>query len=49
MTLTRAKTTTMMCDSLAPGPLPKRVVIHSAPVITLERRSQEDRYTIKKI
>ncbi len=40
--------TTMMWASCAPRPLPKRVWIHSAPVITFERRSQVDIYTIRK-
>ena len=40
--------TTMICASCAPRPLPKRVWIHSAPVMTLERRSQAERKTIMK-
>ena len=39
-TLTSAKNTTTMRDSSAPRPSPKRLVIHSAPVSTLERRIQ---------
>jgi hypothetical protein len=42
-TLTRAKMTTMMRLSSAPRPSPKRLVIHSAPVRTFERRIQTDR------
>ncbi len=40
--------TTLRCESCAPLPLPKRVSIHSAPVMALERRSQLERYTIMK-
>jgi hypothetical protein len=32
-----------MCDRRAPTPLPKRVSIHWAPVVTFDRRSQADR------
>src|SRR3546814_514960 len=46
----RAKMTTMVCDAVTPWPLvPKRVPSHSAPVVTLLRRSHTDRYIIKKI
>jgi hypothetical protein len=49
MTLTRAKITTTIWDKFAPRPLPNLVRIHSAPVITFDRRSQGERYTIRKI
>ena len=49
MTETMAKMTTLMCDSLAPVLFPNLVVIHSAPVMTLERRSQTARKIIRKI
>ena len=34
---------------LAPIPFPKRKPIHSAPVSTLDRRSHDDKYIIRKI
>src|SRR5690606_1332248 len=44
-----AKTTTMVCDAVTPCPLrPKRVRSHSAPVVTLLRRSHTERYIIMK-
>jgi hypothetical protein len=46
MTLTRAKTTTMIRENLAPVPLPNLVLIHSAPVITFDRLSHGEIYTI---
>ena len=42
-----AKITTILLDILAPSPEPERVPIHSAPVVTLERRSQFESYTNK--
>ena len=48
-TLTMAKTTMIIWDNCEPVPVPNLVFIHSAPVMTFERRSQQDRYTIKNI
>ena len=47
--LIRANTTTTMCDRFAPGPVPKRVASHWAPVRAFERRSHIERKTIRKI
>jgi len=49
MALMTAKTTTMIWESFPPRSWPKRVVIHSAPVITPERRSQTAMNTMTKI
>src|SRR5262249_8559259 len=47
--LSNAKATTILCEARTPGPLrPKRVASHSAPVVALERRSQRERYIIRK-
>src|SRR3954452_767245 len=48
-TLTSAKITTLIRDASAPLSLPKRSVIHSAPVVAFDRRSQEDKYTMRNI
>jgi len=47
ITVITANTTTMICESWAPVPSPKRVRIHSAPVITLDRRSHTARKIIR--
>ena len=38
----------MRWESWAPLPLPNRVSIQAAPVTAFERRSQAERYTIRK-
>ena len=42
ITLTRAKVTTLRWARTAPRPDPNRVPIHSAPVMTFERRIHFD-------
>jgi hypothetical protein len=49
MTLRRAKTTTIRWANCAPFPSPNRNRIHSAPVMTPERRSQVERKTMRTI
>jgi len=44
-----ANITTIMCDRFDALPSPKRVLIHSAPVITFDRLSQAERNTIRTI
>src|SRR5574344_1108145 len=47
--MSNAKQTTIQCESTLPRPLPKRVSIHSAPVVTLDLRSHADKNIIRKI
>ena len=48
-TATKAKVTTLIWAKLAPLSWPNRVLIHSAPVRTLDRRSQALRNIMRKI
>ena len=44
-----ANSTTIRCASVLPRPSPNLNLIHSAPVITPDRRSQVERKTIRMI